>query len=386
MPPLTIVQLLSHSAVTRGGAVQGLLLARGLQERGHRVITFFHRVHSTNPRTPLAGVSSPVEVSTLDIRGIDMRHPLSYLRFRRWLQGEQVDVVHGHRNLALLFGHFTCLGRKRPILLGNRGAIGPVSHPLVRHALRSPRLAHIIAVADAVKSYLVREVDLPPGKISVVYGSFDEGRFVPHRDPASVRRALGLSSDGPFIVCVAALEPRKGIEHLLAAAAQLLPEFPSLTLWVVGNIEDSPYRRSLEPLLERFTLTRHVTFTGHRDDVPLVLAAADLAISASLEEGFPGALRESLAMGVPVVGTAAGGTPELIRAGENGWVVAPGDIQALADAMGEALRHPEEARRRAARGRELMLRCCTTVTRSREIERVYRSLLDPRPPGSDRKD
>jgi glycosyltransferase involved in cell wall biosynthesis len=377
MVPLTLVQLFTHTAVTRGGAVQGLLLARTLQERGHRVISWFHAPFHSEIQQ-LAASLRPAGVSDLDIRWINMKHPLSYYRFRRWLRREQPDILHTHRSLALLFGYFTAAGIPHTALVANRGAITDLPNPLVRTVLRSRRLDHMIAVAQAVKQHLVEELHLDPGKISVVYGSFDARRFTPQRDGSRIRKEFDLAAGNRLVVCVAAIEPRKGLEFLISAASPVIAQIPAARFLVVGNIDDPAYYRRLQTRVSACGLDQHLVFTGHRSDIPEILAAADVAISTSLQEGLAGALREALAMEKPVVCTAVGGNPELIRDGESGWVASPGNAQALANALIEALEQPAEAQRRARNGRQTMLRCCTNEVRCDRIEQIYHEVHQKR--------
>jgi len=376
MKRLSIVQLFTHSAVTRGGAVQGLLLARALRDRGHRVICLFHAPFGQENKSVAAPSRHPCAIG-LDIRWINMRHPFSYARFRRWVRRERIDVLHTHRSLALLFAYFSTLGLDSPVLVANRSAVSAMTNPLVRHVFRSRRLGHLIAVAQAVKQDLINKERIFPDKISVVYGSFDEKRFTTGRDAHVMRAALRIEHSVPLVVCIAAVERRKGLDVLVQAARTVIRHLPSAKFLVLGNIDDMGYYRALQADVKRFDLQERFLFLGHREDVPDILAAADVVVSASREEGLSGALREALAMQKPVVCTAVGGNTELIRDGESGWVVEAGNAPALSGALLEALEDRAEASRRAENGR-LMMRSYSNEVRCQRVEAIYFTLCQAR--------
>jgi Glycosyltransferase len=120
---------------------------------------------------------------------------------------------------------------------------------------------------------------------------------------------------------------------------------------VVGRIDDESYYRMVLEEVKQLGLEDDFIFLGHRDDIPEIIAASDVSVSASVEgEGLTGALRESLAMKKPVIATAVSGNPELIINGKTGWLVRPGDPKDLARALIEALNDQAEATRRALRG------------------------------------
>jgi glycosyltransferase involved in cell wall biosynthesis len=375
MSSLAIVHLFTHSAVTRGGAVQGMLLARAFQQRGDRVRLFFHAPYGYRVREA-SGSFRPFAEAGLDIRWINMKNPLSYLRFRRWLQRERIDIVHVHRNLALLFAYFATLGLSRPALVVTRGTTYRLSNPLVKHVFHSRRLRHIIAVAQAVKDSLAANEGVPHDKISVIYGSFDEQRFFPGRPGKAIREALGVASGTPLVVCPAAVDSRKGLEFLIRAAKEVVSTFSLATFLIVGSIDDPAYFRRLQAEVDSLGVRDHVRFTGHRTDIPDILAAADITVNASTAgEGLTGALREALAMRKPVVCTAVCGNPEAIQDRASGWVVPPGDAHALARAILEALERPDEAKRRATQGSLWVQHHCTIDRRYEQVKRLYYALL-----------
>jgi glycosyltransferase involved in cell wall biosynthesis len=133
------------------------------------------------------------------------------------------------------------------------------------------------------------------------------------------------------------------------------------------------YQRQLQALATRLHGDK-VLFLGPRDDVPSIYADLDLALHPSLSENVGGAV-ESLLAACPTVASNVGGLPDLVQDGVTGWLVPPRRPDLLAEAMLDALAHPEEAHRRAHRGRELA-RVMFDVNRTgREIVAIYGKLM-----------
>jgi glycosyltransferase involved in cell wall biosynthesis len=126
---------------------------------------------------------------------------------------------------------------------------------------------------------------------------------------------------------VANLRPEKAHDVLLRAAVTIVRRFPDATFDVVG---DGPQREPLAALTHTLGLERAVRFLGHRDDIPALLAAADIFVLPSRSEAFPNAVLEAMAAGLPVVATAVGGIVELVADTRTGLLVRPDDPASLA--------------------------------------------------------
>jgi glycosyltransferase involved in cell wall biosynthesis len=114
---------------------------------------------------------------------------------------------------------------------------------------------------------------------------------------------------------------------------------------------------------------------GHRADVPDVLAAADLFALPSLYEGFPGAVIEAMALGLPVVASRIAALHEVVDDGGSGILVPPSDPETLAEAMGSILDDPTTSRRLGERGRQLFLAHLTAEQSHRRMINLYRQLV-----------
>lgn len=194
------------------------------------------------------------------------------------------------------------------------------------------------------------------------------------------RRFLAADAQGvtgaPRLVCVARLSPEKGIDILLRAASLLALEGLEFELSVLG---DGPERESLDALVRTLGLSSRVTFEGWKSgaDVHACILASRALVLASLSEGLPVVIMEALALHRPVIATTVGGIAELVLPGECGWLVPPGAVRELAEAMREALTRP--AAELDAMGRRGALRVRAAHDASAQAQKIARLFLASRP-------
>ncbi len=165
----------------------------------------------------------------------------------------------------------------------------------------------------------------------------------------------------PTLLTVGDIKPRKGLHRSLAAFARLHEEMPQARYWIVGKYRpQDAYFRSLQDFVRRRGLEEAVTFWGRVDDTQLdaLYRGASLFVLASQEEnlhfeGFGLVYLEAGSYGLPVIGTRSGGIPDAVRDGETGLLVAPGDVEALFQAMRRLLNDETLARRLGRANRRL---------------------------------
>ena len=208
-----------------------------------------------------------------------------------------------------------------------------------------------------------------PGKFVTIHSGIDLAYFRSVRvDPAVKRKELGLPPEGPIVGTVGRLVPIKGLEWLLKAAPRVLAEFPQACFVIIG---DGPMLGELRELTAILGIGLRVVFLGAREDVPECLAAFDLFVLPSLNEGMGRVLLEAMAVGCPVVATRVGGIPDIVADRTTGLLVPPRDDRALAEAILTLLRDRSrrvaygEAARRHVDGR------FDVETMVRNIERLY---------------
>jgi glycosyltransferase involved in cell wall biosynthesis len=373
-PALSILQVLEKGSFTTGSVVQMFELARGLARRGHRVAVVSRADGDVGDRCRAEGIP---------FFAFPFRHEFDFASARglaRLFEERSVDVVHVHKGIAHSAAFFaTFFSRKRPVLVVNRG----VSFPLdAASSLKYRfRLDAVVTVCEDIEKVVVKSAGVPPDKVHVVYAGVDLSRFDPARtDGARVRREWGVGAQEKLLVQVGARE-WKGWRDLVSAAALLAPEFPSLRTAIVACKDEAEKDRVREFARERGIGDR-VLPIAFRTDMPDVLAAADVVADLSYEGlGITGTIREAMALGRPVVASAAGGNPELVQDGVSGLLVPPRDVAAAARAVRRLLSDPPLAARLSAAGRDRVVEGFSTEVRLDRIETLYRRLIAGRSRG-----
>jgi glycosyltransferase involved in cell wall biosynthesis len=231
--------------------------------------------------------------------------------------------------------------------------------------------------AVAVKEWLIGE-GYDAAKIVVIPNGVELSRFDRVDGGESPFRGLGIPHGAPVVLVVSRLNPLKGLETFLQAAALVATEFPTVRFVIVGdtNPNERPYWSTLTSLTVRLGLTDRLTFAGLRRDVPQLLSAATISVMPSLNEALSNVVLESMAAGAPVVATRVGGTPEAIADGVNGLLVPPGNPAAMASAMAALLRDPSRARRLGDAARRSIDERFSMERMVSATAQLYEALLD----------
>ena len=191
------------------------------------------------------------------------------------------------------------------------------------------------------------------------------------RSREAVRAALGLGLETPVLLLAARFTAQKNHAALIGALPRLLDRRTDLVLLLAGT---GPLEAALRTSAAEAGVAHAVRFLGRREDVPDLLAAADLMVLPSRFEGLPLALIEAAAAGVPVVATAVGGSDEIVLDGVSGRLVPPGDTVELAEAIDAILDDPAVAADYAAAGRDRFLRSFTARRMATETAALYTEL------------
>lgn len=330
------------------------LLMAGLGQAGYDITVACPIEEQLMKHIRAAGVS---RILPLDI-GDDLRpclDPLVIWRFSRFLRHHPFAIVHAHGAKAGLITRLALSKLDYPVVVSyHNELLSATYHPQKRRmrAFVERRLAqdtdHFIAVSPTIRDELIQCIGCSPAKVSFIPNGIllDDSASEHVRVGArrTVRSMWGWPEGaGHFVVGTACrLTREKGIDILLAAASQAIRMEPTLRLVIFG---DGPLASELEGKAQEGGLSEYVRFLGYCDRARELFPALDAFVLPSRTEGWPLSIMEAMAVGLPVIATRVGGVPHMVETGRTGLLVAPGEVDELAQALLVLARDRSLARR-----------------------------------------
>jgi glycosyltransferase involved in cell wall biosynthesis len=228
----------------------------------------------------------------------------------------------------------------------------------------------VIAIGNDGRRALESQAGIPARKLMVMRAGVNLSAFRISRSEA--RRALDIPDSQPVVAIVARLFPEKNHKLLLAAFKDVTRRISGARLLIVG---EGVEQEAIADEISRLGLAGSVDLMGVRRDVARILAASDLFVLSSDREGLPIAVLEAMAAGKPVVATAVGDLPAIVRDGETGFLVPAHDPARLADAIVSLLSRPEFAAEMGLKGRRLVEESYSVGSMIARIEDLYGQTL-----------
>ncbi len=304
-----------------GGQRQCRWLCEGLLRRGHRVWA------AVRPGTRLAAELAEARVPVLALAPVVEWDPVAARRLRSLVKDVGADVIHAHSGHAAALAALASAGTRARLVISRRVALPLRRNPLTRW--KYARAARIVAVSEHVREVL-RSGGVPADRMGVARSGVELG-WCPSPAPDATLAALGVDRLRPLVVMVSALvPPHTDPATFIAALAAARAAGCDCQALLVGA---GPLAASAERAKRRAGLNGALHLTGFRDDALELLAAADVAVLASRDEGLGTTLLDAMRAGIPVVATAAGGVREVVRDGVDGLLVPVGDAVALGAAI-----------------------------------------------------
>lgn len=335
----------------RGGELFASDLIRALSGDGlSQHVAIIHdsrgeRVEYQAPSTVLPSGESGLNVDPGGLRGLG-----------RLVKSWKPHVVQAHGGEPLKYAVLTPGVRRRQLVYRR---IGGAPRWITRgprramHSLLMRRAARVVVVAEALRRETIELFRVPEGHVITIPNAVDAARLGSMKSRDTARRLLGIPRDARVVSSVGALTWEKDpLAHLKITQDILRADARAVHLFA----GEGPLRAALKRSVREQGLEERVHLLGNRDNVPDLLAASDAMLVASAVEGMPASVIEAGMVGVPVVGYALAGVPEIVVDGETGRLVSRGDEAGLRQALASIL---NDASARDRMGKAARERCMT---------------------------
>jgi glycosyltransferase involved in cell wall biosynthesis len=371
-----------------GPALHVAYLTEGLTKRGYDTTLVAGSLARGEDSMAFVADAHGVEIVRIDELGREispLRDLLATIRLARLIRKERPQILHTHTAKAGTVGRVAARlagSRKPPIVVHTfhghvlRGYFGPgrtLFFRLLERWLAAGTTA-LIAVSPQVRDDLVALGVARKERFVVIRLGIElDERVAPEQNGrAESRRYLGIPGDRFAVGWIGRMTAVKRTDDVLIAFKSLRDSGVDAVLCMVG---DGPDRLQLEQRAHELGVARDTVFLGYQEDVAPFYAAFDALVLPSGNEGTPVTVIEALAAERPVVATRVGGVPDVVRDGEDGFLVEAGATDDLADRLGRLARDPDLRARMGRKGRERVLPRYAVDRLVDDVDELYRSLL-----------
>jgi glycosyltransferase involved in cell wall biosynthesis len=353
---MRIMQIVSGMGVN-GAVLQCRALSLALGERGHAVTLVCRPGSWSSCQPPAAGLRTV----TCELR----RWPLGDLRRVAALaRDSRAELVHTHQSRAHLFG----------VLLRCLTGIPCVATAHARHFQPHWRFNDfVIANSQATYRYHRRWNLVPGRRIQVVHYLLDPERFSEPRqvERQRMRDAWNVGPQGLVAGIIGEVIPRKGHLYAVRAWPEVAAALPRAKLVFVGHASDERYRQRVCGEARRLAIADRIVWAGYQSDIPAVMQALDVCVSAAVEEPLGLTIPEAMASSRAVVATRVGGAPENVVPDETGLLVPPANPRQLAAALTDILTRDAWRQACGLRGRDFVRRKYNPHRQLLQLESIY---------------
>ena len=313
-----------------------------------------------------------IEVFTVDVnRRFDFR---AIYTIRQIVNRQNVSVVHSHDFKSDLYCLLASLNRNiRRVATAHgstRDSIMKKFYLFVTEHIIYRLFHHIVAVSDDLEKYLI-SLHLPKNSITLIQNGIDFS-ILDYDPPITPGTPLPFLNGKKVFSVIGRLYPDKGHRYFLEAFETVHRSFSETAALIVG---DGPEKENISALIDRYGLTDSVFACGVREDMRTVYANSDYVVIPSLTEGLPYVLLETMASSIPVIATAVGDIPLLVKHNYTGFLVPPKDSGALAEHMIKLISDPLAADQMATNGRHLVEDEFSANSMVKATESLYRKAV-----------
>jgi len=340
-------------------------------------VVFFQHTRPAAPKT-FSGVSSLFDTSLKSLRKlrtaarilsrlIRVQLPLTW-KVWRFIKRESIDVVVLNQDV-----HFHVPGvlaarlAGRPCICRKAGGIGEARR--LKRFL-NPSVDLFVSISRATET----DQRNTPGtrKLINIYEGLDLQRFASLPAKEAMRESLGIPGRKKVVAAITRIEVGKGLPEFIRMAAAVLRRYPDVVFLIVGNegLDGGTLTRELRDLVHSLYLDGHVIFTGWRDDIPAVMKCVDIFVHCptTFIEGLARTCLETMAVGIPAVVSDNGGMPDAVLDGITGFVIPPGEIDAMAESVVTLLENEARCREFGERARMRLEQLFDAAHNTRQLQ------------------
>ena len=325
--------------------------------------------------TPFISEARNRGITVHEIRSRGRYDPLIVREIISLLKKLKIDILHTHEARSDLLG---CLAGKI-----SRTPVVTTMHGWIANSRRQETITKIdkwaarffnrvIVVNAPMRDALLKE-GIPAPIISVLHNCIVKENYYRDHETGYISQCVGREIGSPVIGTLGRLSPEKGHGDFVEAAAIVISKGYKAHFVIVG---DGPEAGKIDGMISEKGLGHSVIMTGYLRDPRRVLQDFDLMVLPSYSEGLPNVVLESLMMEVPVISTAVGGVPDIIRDGQEGVLIPPGDPGTMARTIMDFLDDPEKYKRWRVKGKKIVEDRFDFKNRTRILEKIYTEIME----------
>lgn len=319
--------------------------------------------------TAARGCGMPVHL----LRGYNQYDPRLIWRLADLVKRLRIDIVHAHEVKSDVIMYLAAKLHRVPIMTTLHGWIANNAKQRFFMALDRriiPSFDCVIVVSDQIQEAL-RAQGVPGHNMRLLHNAIVIERYRRTGRTGFLAELVGRPVRTPVIASIGRLSPEKGHADLIDALGIAAAQGHRVSAVLAG---DGPDRAMLLEKIRAMGLSDSVHLPGYVSQPERILEEADLVVLPSHTEGLPNAALEAMVMGVPLLATRVGGTPEVVTDGETGRLVSPRSPDALAGGIIDFLTDPAPWKRMAGQARDVVERRFNFQTRTRRLEGIYTEL------------
>ena len=329
--------------------------------------------HETG-ESPFVSAAKDVGMPVHYVRGYNQFDLRLVSRVVDLVKQEKIDIISAHEVKSDVIAWLASRLHRVPIVTTLHGWIGNRPRQRMFIALDkwvARKFDRVIVVSAKIQQELIAR-GVPPGIIRLVHNGIVLERYRRTGQRGALAGLLGRELPGPVVVTIGRISPEKGHLDFVEALGIVARRGRPLSAVLIG---DGPAREQVAERVRALGLEASVHMPGYQSQPERFLEDVDLMALPSHTEGLPNVVLEALAMDVPVVATAVGGTPEIITDGDTGRLVPPHAPEAMAEALLAFQQDPAPWRAMAHRGHQVVEDRFSFAQRTRTMEGIYTELL-----------